>query len=72
MVAGQCGQEQTSELVAGGLAQAQDGRRGRVLDPVQASAMLEDESEATAGLRRGGVHDPHIGHGTPPADPSRE
>lgn len=72
MIAGERGQEQASELVAGGLAQAQDGRRGRVLDVVQASAMLEDESEATAGLRRGGVHDPHIGHGTPPGDPSPE
>jgi hypothetical protein len=72
MVAGQCGQEQASELVAGRLAQAQDSGRGRVLDPVQTGAMLEDESEATAGLRRGGVHDPHIGHGTPPGNPSPE
>ena len=72
MVAGQCGQEQARELVAGCLAQAQDGRRRRVLDAVQASAMLEDEGEASVGLERGGVHEPHIGHGPPPGDPSPE
>ena len=72
MLAGQSGQEQASELVAGGLAQAQDGRRGRVLDSVQSSAMLEDEGEASVGLDRGGVHEPHIGHGPPPGDPSPE
>ncbi len=72
MVAGECAQEQARELVAGRLAQAQDGRRRRVLDAVQASAMLEDEGEASVGLERGGVHEPNIGHGPPPGDPSPE
>ena len=72
MIAGECAQEQARELVAGGLAQAQDGRRGRVLDSVQASTMLEDEGEASVGLERGGVHEPHIGHAPPPGDPSPE
>ena len=72
MLTGQSGQEQASELVAGGLAQPKDGRRWRVLDAVQPSAMLEDEGEASVGLKRGGVHEPHIGHGAPPGDPSPE
>ena len=75
MVAGERAQEQACELVADRLAEAEHGCRRAVLDPVQASAMLDDESKATAGLRRGGgggVHDPHIGHGTPPGDPSPE
>ena len=72
MIAGECAQEQPRELVADRLVQAKHGRRGPVLDVVQASAMLEDERKATAGLERGGVHAPHIGHGTPPGDPSPE
>jgi len=43
MVARECAQEQASELVADRLVEPQDGRRGPVLDPVQASAVLENE-----------------------------
>jgi hypothetical protein len=72
MIAGECGQEQARELVADRLAEAEHGRRRAVLDLVQTSAMLEDESEATAGLRRGGVHDLHIGRAASPGHPSPE
>jgi hypothetical protein len=72
MVADECAQEESRELVADRLAQAERGRRRPVLDAVQPSAMLEDERKATAGLERGGVHEPDIGHGTPPGDPSPE
>ena len=56
MVAGERAQEQACELVADRLAEAEHGCRRTVLDPVQASAMLEDQSEATVGLGSGGVH----------------
>jgi hypothetical protein len=72
MIAGECAQEQARELVADRLAEAEHGRRRPLLDPVQASAMLEDESESTGCLGRSGVHDLHIGHGPPPGDPSPE
>ena len=72
MVAGERGQEQARELVADRLAQAEDSRRRDVLQLVQAGAMLEEERKATAVVERGGVHDPHIGHDTPPGDPSPE
>ena len=72
MVAGERAQEQSRQLVADRLVEAQDGRRAPVLDAVQAGAMLENESQATAGLIRGGVHNPHIGHGPRPGDPSPE
>ena len=71
MVAGECAQEQACELVADRLAEPQDGRRWPVLDPVQPSAVLENEGQTT-GLGRGGVHAPNIGRGPPPVDPSRE
>ena len=44
MVAGQRSQEQARQLVANLLIEAQHRRRPAVLDPVQAGAMLEDES----------------------------
>jgi hypothetical protein len=72
MIACECAQEQARELVADRLAKADGGRRRSVLDPVQASAMLEDECESSVGLDRGGVRDPNIGHGPPPGDPSPE
>ena len=72
MVAGERGQEQARELVADRLVQSEDGRRRDVLEPVQTGAVLEEERKATACLERGGVHDPHIGHDTPPGDPSPE
>jgi hypothetical protein len=72
MIAGECAQEQARELVADRLVQAEHGRWRPMVDPVQASAMLEDEAEASVGLERGGVHEPHIGHGPPPGDPSPE
>ena len=56
MIAGQRAQEQASELIADRLVEAEHCRRTPVLDPVQASAMLEDQSEATVGLGSGGVH----------------
>ena len=72
MIAGECAQEQARELVADRLAKADSGRRRPVLDPVQASAMVENEGEASVSLERGGVHEPHIGPGPPPGDPSPE
>jgi hypothetical protein len=72
MIAGERANEQARELVSDRLAQADRGGWRPVLDPVQASAMFEDQREATVGLKRGGVHEPHIGHGPPPGDPSRE
>jgi hypothetical protein len=72
MVAGECGQKQARELIADRLAQAERSRRRDVLQLVQAGAVLEEERKATAGVERGGVHDPHIGHDTPPGDPSPE
>ena len=72
MLAGERAHEQPRELVTDRLAETKRGRRRGVLEGAQSSAMLEDESKATTGLRRGGVHDPHIGHGTPPGDPSAE
>jgi len=44
MIAGERAQEQARELGADRLVEAEYGRRRPVLDPVQASAMLEDES----------------------------
>jgi len=72
MIAGERGQEQARERVADCLAQAEDGCRWDVIQPVQTRAVLEEERKATACLERGGVHDPNIGHDTPPADPSPE
>ena len=56
MIADERAQKQARELVADRLVEAEHGGRTPMLDPVQASAMLEDESETTAGLRSGGVH----------------
>jgi hypothetical protein len=56
MIAHERGQEQARELVTDCLVETDHGRRAPVLDPVQPSAMLEDESEATTVLVRGGVH----------------
>ena len=56
MIAGQRAQQQASQLVADRLVEAEHGRRTPLLDPVQSSAMLEDESESTAGLGSGGFH----------------
>jgi hypothetical protein len=55
MVADECAQEQARELVPNRLVEAKDCRRAPALDAVQASAVLEDEGEAT-GLRSGGFH----------------
>ena len=43
MVAREGGDQQPRQLVADRLVEPQDGRRGAVLDPVQASAVLENE-----------------------------
>ena len=55
MVADERAEEQSRELVADRLVESEHGRRAPVLDSVQASAMLENEGQAT-GLLRGDVH----------------
>lgn len=71
MIADEGGQEQSCELIADRLLQANDSGRAHVLDAVQARAVLEDESEATGRLRCG-VHNPAIGDCRRAFDPSRE
>jgi hypothetical protein len=65
--------EQTGELVADCLAEAEQSRWVAMLDAVQASAVLEDEVEPAGRVRRGGVHRaPVIGPRSAPGDPSPE
>jgi hypothetical protein len=56
VVTGQRSNEESRELVANSLAKTEGGGRVNLLDAVQPSAVLEDESETATSVFGGGVH----------------